>query len=244
MATIAEKLAAAALTDNLTRSQNPVTAPYVKTEPGKLSGKLVPEEEHPGYTASTAFVEGFDQCYYSTSAFSSSASQYAYVIARLSKIGVVTGRQGGLWIHRDEADPVNNQNGYRLIFEKQTGTNNNKFILQKVSGGEITELKALESTAFPQGSQIALVVGNGKVYVFARATEEEAYTEVMSVSDSAFTSGYTGLYCKGSGEYRVNDLRVGTFKLEETGKLVKLLIGGAIKEVKRWLLIGGELVSK
>lgn len=212
MATIAEKLAEAAVTDSLNRAENPIGAPWVKINPGTSAGKCV-SSAPVGYTPVTSFAAGEDDCYWSTSPFSSSSSQYIYAIFTLSRVGS-TERQTGVWLCRDEAKPVETQNGYLLRLEKKAGANEIKYTIEKWVAGTPEVIKEFTSTSFIAGAKIALVVGNNKAYVFASTTEGGTFEEQISVETTTYTKGYSGMRAKGTGEFIIKDFRTGTFTLE------------------------------
>lgn len=211
MATIAEKLAEAAVTDSLNRAENPIGAPWVKMNPATSAGKCV-NVAPVGYTPVTSFATGEDDCYWSTSAFSSTASQYIYAIFTLNRVGS-TERQTGVWLCRDETKPVETQNGYLLRLERKAGANEIKFTIEKWVGGAAEVIKEMTTTAFIAGAKIALVVGNGKAYMFASTTEGGTFEEQMSVETATYTKGYSGMRAKGTGEFIIKDFRTGTFTL-------------------------------
>jgi hypothetical protein len=243
VATIAEKLAEAAITDTLLRTENPIAAPWVKMNPGTSAGKCNPVGLNEGYTPVTLFGGGEDDCYYSTSAFASSSGTYIYGIFTISKVGG-SERQTGIWLCRDEAEPVTVQNGYYLRMERKAGAGEVKYTIEKWVAGTPEVIKEFTTTEYVVGSQIAFVVGNNTAYVFGRVVEGVGeFAENISVSTSTYTKGYSGLRGKGANEMCVKNFRTGTFTLE-VGKLVKVLVGGVIKEVKRWVLVKGALVSK
>lgn len=222
MATIAEKLGEAAVTDSLNRNENPIAAPWVKMNPGASAGRC--QVGPPiGYTPDTLFAGGEDDCYWSTSPFSSSSTQFIYAIFTITRVGG-NERQTGVWLCRDESAPVTTQNGYLLRLERKVGANEIKFTIEKWVAGTPEVIKEMTTTSFIAGAKIALVVGNGKAYLFASTTEGGAFEEQMSVETATYTKGYSGMRAKGTGEFIIKDFRTGTFTLE-AGEYVREFTG-------------------
>lgn len=211
---IAAELAAAAVTDSLVRTENPIGAPWVKMNPGTTAGKCQTTVGSEGYTPATSFAGGEDDAYYSTKAYASSATSYVFGRFTVSRIGS-NERQTGVWLLRDEAKPVETQSGYCLRGERTAVANETKWTIEKWTAGAVEVLKELKTTDYIAGAQIAFVVGNGKLSMWGRKNELEEFTERMSVSDSTYTKGYSGLRAKGLGEWCIRDLALGT--MTETG---------------------------
>lgn len=215
MPTIAEQLAVATVTDDLNRAENPLGVPWIKMNPAVSSGKCQTTVGQIGYTPVSTFAAGEDAAYWSTSPFSTAGEKFIYGIFTISRIGG-NERQTGVWLCRDEAEPVETQSGYLLRLERKAGANEIKFTIERWVAGAGEVIKELTTTEFIAGAKIALVVGGGKVYLFAAATEGGTFEEKMQVASATHTKGYSGVRAKGTGEFVIKDFRTGTFTLVET----------------------------
>lgn len=217
MATIAEKLATLAITDTFNRNENPIAGEWKLLKPGKQKGKA--EAGELGYTPISLFTEGEDEAYWSKTSYAVGADAVA-ALARITKIPTTSERQIGLWILRDKTKPETEESGYRLKAEWISGKKI-KFVLEKWVKGAITELKKVESEAYGVGSRIAIVASGGKVYFFASKEKESAFEEVASAEDATYTEGYSGVYGKGTGEFKILNFATGNLELEEAAGVIK-----------------------
>lgn len=216
--TIAEALAKLKVTDDFNRNENPIAGAWKLLKPGKSPGKTEAGEEA-GYTPVSTFVTGEDEAYWSTTSYVIGSDAVA-ALARITKIPVTGERQIGLWILRDKTKPETEESGYRLKAEWISGKKI-KFVLEKWVKGAITELKKVESEAYGVGSRIAIVASGGKVFFFASKEKESAFEEVASAEDATYTEGYSGVYGKGTGEFKIRNFATGNLELEETAGVHK-----------------------
>lgn len=233
--------------DDFNRSENPLSngGKWVKVTGASSAGQCNVGASN-GYAAATAYVSGEDGAYWSPVAFDSSVGP-VYALARVTKVAGTSLRQTGLWVCRPEGEPQTNS-GYYLRAEKIAGANNIKWTLEKWTTGTPEVLKTLETTEFVVGAEVALVVGEGKVMFFARASAESEFTEKLSAEDGAYTKGYSGVRAKGLQEFYVRDFRTGVLAEEEEeepppeGGTVKLMAGAGLVDATRWVKVGGILV--
>lgn len=242
MATIAERLAEAAVTDSLNRTENPLSSSgaWAILNPGTTTGRCQATAGQEGWTAATSFATGEDDAYWTKEPFVSSATKLIYGIFTLTRLGA-NERQTGIWLCRDKTNPKETKNGYLFKIER-TATLIKYRLIRVVAGVEET-LKEVETGTYGAGSQFAIVVGNGKVYMFARETPASGpYEEVLSASDSTYTEGYSGLRAKGTGEMVAKDFRTGTFTLY-SGEYVRQFSHSPSSEIvtSNGSITGGEL---
>lgn len=216
MATVAEELAKAAVSDTFNRIENPLNngGAWALLNPGKLTGQTS-TVTNIGWRPTTTFAGGQDEAYWTAGTFSNAASKYIYAVATVTRVGG-TERQAGLWICRDKTNPKETQNGYRLRVEKKAGANEVKYIIERVTAGAATEIKSFTSTEHIAGSRHALVLTpTGLVQLWLSKEEGSAFEEKASVEDKTYSEGYSGIYGKGAGEYIFKDFKTGTFVLGE-----------------------------
>lgn len=212
MATIAEKLAAAAVTDSFLRNENPLSngGKWVKPTWDTLIGECVLAE---GWKPGTAFTAGTDGARWET-ALEAAGGNYVYAILELNKYSSTQEpeRWWGAWICMDAAK----QNGYRVRAEETTkGSNTHKIILEKIVEGAATELGKVEVELLPtEKPAIAVVLGEGNVYAFTKQKEGAAWVERVKKADATYTTGRSGIESKGNF-FRGQNFRTGTFSLEE-----------------------------
>lgn len=209
MTTFKEQLAAAPMVDNLVREENPLAIFWEKINPGTSAGKCQTTGGAEGYTPVTSFAAGEDDAYFKKAPFSSGPFTHIYGILKISKIGSKE-RQTGIWLCRDKSSPVTTQNGYLMRIERQEPSNQSRFTIERWTAGVATVIAEFTSTEFVAGAQIAFTVGNGQLTIWARKSELEEYAEKVSVADTTYSEGYSGLRAKGTGEWCVRDFRTGT----------------------------------
>lgn len=236
---IPANLAAASVTDSMIRTENPLAGNWTKMNPGVTAGKCQTTAGAEGYTPATSFAGGEDDAFWAVKAFATSATTYAYARFNITRIGS-TERQTGVWLCRDETKPTETQNGYLLRAERTAVANQTKWTIEKWTAGVPSVLGEVTTTDYIAGGQVALVVGNGKLSMWGRKSELEEFTERISVSDSTYTKGYGGLRAKGTGEWCITNVALGTF--DETSPtatrsvwtmVVTNLSGVAINEVRK-----------
>lgn len=206
--TIAEALAKLGITDTLNRAEDPLAGEWKLLKPGVLTGKL--EAGELGYTPKSTFATGEDDAYWSKTAYAGDVG----ALLRITKIPVTGERQIGLWVCRSKATPETTQSGYRLRAEWLSGKKI-KFVLEKWVAGVMSELKKVETEAYGVGSRIAIVVSGGRVYFFASKEKESAFEQVLEAEDAAYTEGYSGIWGKGTGEFKGMNFATGNLELEE-----------------------------
>jgi subtilisin family serine protease/sugar lactone lactonase YvrE len=115
----------------------------------------------------------------------------------------IASRYFSLWL--DMPTPASARTGYELRFtEASSGVY--EVALSKWQAGVKTVLASKASYSLPTGSQFALVDKGETVSVWTSTASE--YAQLLSASDSAFNSGYTGI--EGSGNItRLKDFRSG-----------------------------------
>jgi hypothetical protein len=114
-----------------------------------------------------------------------------------------TSRYFSLWL--DMPTPASAHTGYELRFT-ETSSGVYEVALCKWQAGTKTSLATKTSYTFATGSQFALADKMGTVSVWTKTGSE--YTQLLSASDSTFTSGYTGV--EGSGNItRLKEFRSG-----------------------------------
>lgn len=229
MATIAEKLAELAITDDFNRTENPLlnvkgSAPngtWVLLKPGKVKGKVATASP-PGWTPDTTFATGNDGAYYSKTAFEPSGSQYIASLFRLTELPgeSAPNRFIGVWILRDKAAPETKENGYYIRVEYLSGagaTIKLKIKLEKWVNGVVTVMKETETTAskYTKESRFAIVAGSGKVFAFASTGKATAFEQLLEVEDATYSTGYSAIYGGGTGTVAMQDFATGIFNLEE-----------------------------
>lgn len=214
MATIAEKLAEAAVTDNLNRNEDPLAGEWALLNPGKTTGKA---ESGKGWTPKTAKATGDDHAYWKKTGSLVPGGNYAYAIATIGVLATQTERQFGLWLLRSPTETATKENGYFLRAERIAG-NKLKCTIEKWVLGVPSVIKTVETAeAFlAVGARFAIVFGGGNLYLFASKTEAGAYEELGKIADATYTEGFSGVMGRGTGEFSIKDFRTGTFNLEET----------------------------
>lgn len=241
MATIAEELAKLAITDTFVRNENPLAGVWKLLKPGVTKGKCSTTAPA-GWTPTSTFATGPDGAYWSTGSFASSGSTYVAVKAKLARVGTGILREVGIHACRSKTETETKQNGYYLRGSHE-GSAEYRWTLEKWVSGEVTVMAEVKTKTYKQNSRIALIVGNGKVQMWASKEAESAFEEVLSATDSTYTEGYSGVAGKGAGEFILSGFGTGTFEIEEEkeGKTVTVKIGGVTKKVKRWIKTAGGL---
>ncbi|HEX7246421.1 MAG TPA: hypothetical protein VF245_12750 [Solirubrobacterales bacterium] len=219
MATIAEKLATLAVTDNLNRNENPLAGEWKLLKPGVKTGRANNTAGEEGYSADSLFTAGEDDAYWSKTSYAVGADAVA-ALCRITRLPTTAERQIGLWVLRSKATPETTQSGYRLRAEWLSGKKI-KFVLEKWVAGVMSELKKTEVETYGVGSRIAIVVSGGKVYFFASKEKESAFEQVLEAEDVTYTEGYSGIWGKGSGEFRAMNFATGNLELEEVAGVIK-----------------------
>jgi hypothetical protein len=215
--TIAEKLAEAAVTDTLNRSESPIAGEWKLLKPGLQKGKCQNAAGSEGYTPISTFASGADGCYWGKETFASSGTAvHAYALGEITRIGGEL-RQTGLWLFRDSGAPETKENGYYLRAERTAGLST-KWTLEKWVEGSPEVLKATETNVYGDGASVAIVQGNGKLYMYGKKEKAGTWEEVMSIASASYTTGYSGLMAKGTGEWVIGNFATGTFSLAEEGK--------------------------
>lgn len=220
MATIAEKLAELGITDSFNRIENPLGGEWKLLKPGVTTGEVrTGGKVEGGYTPKSTFVTGEDDAYWSKTVLSAATAHVAALL-QITRLPTTTERQIGLWILRSSVAPETTQSGYRLRVEF-LGGKKLKFVLEKWVAGVMSELKKVESEAYGVGSRVAIVSNGATVYFFASKEEKSAFEEVASVADAAYSEGYSGIYGKGTGEFRGFNFATGSFELGEVAGIHK-----------------------
>jgi Ca2+-binding RTX toxin-like protein len=125
----------------------------------------------------------------------------AAVAATLLDQPTLAGRHFSLWLHMP--DPASARSGYELRFtESSAGSYDVE--LSRWEGGTRTVLTTKTAQPFPVGGQLALVDKGGSVSALTNAGS--GFTQLLSVADTTFSAGYTGI--EGSG----NVTRLGNFR--------------------------------
>jgi hypothetical protein len=125
------------------------------------------------------------------------------VAAKLSTSPEIESRYFALWL--DMPNPASARSGYEVRF-KDTGSGVYEVVLAKWQSGTETVLASKSGYSFSTGSLLALDGNDGTVSVWTKAGSE--YTQLLSASDSTYTSGYTGI--EGSGNIaRLTEFRSG-----------------------------------
>lgn len=221
MATIAEKLAELAITDALERSEVPLGGEWKLLKPGVSTGEVrAGGKTEGGYTPKSTFVTGEDDAYWSKTVFAAGSSKHVAALAQITRLPTTTERQIGVWILRSKETPETTQSGYRLRVEF-LGGKKLKFVLEKWVAGAMTELKKVESEAYGVGSRVAIVSNGATVYLFASKEEKSAFEELASIADATYAEGYSGIWGKGTGEFRAFNFATGVFELEETAGVLR-----------------------
>lgn len=214
MGTLAEELAALAITDNFNRKEFPLASEWKLLEPGEDTGQCnnVAGVED-GWLP---VAEGTGAAYWSKTSLTPGEGEYAASIFRISVMPEESGQYRGLWVFRDPTTPKTVKSGYFLRIEYK-GANKFKFSLEKWTAGAKEVLKSTETTAYKAESRIALVVGGGKVMMFASKEAASAFEEVLSVTSSTYTSGYSGIMGQGTNApaFCVRDFRTAAFAAAE-----------------------------
>lgn len=100
-----------------------------------------------------------------------------------------TSRYVSLWL--DMPSPASAHTGYELRLT-ETSSGIYEVALSKWQSGSKTVLASKASYSFPTGKQFALADKAGTVSAWTN-TEGEGYVQLLSASDSTFTSGYSGI---------------------------------------------------
>jgi sugar lactone lactonase YvrE len=125
------------------------------------------------------------------------------VAATLTTSPANTSRYFALWLNASSPGSV--KSGYEERFT-ETSTGVYEVVLSKLSSGTKTVLATKTGYSFPVKSQFGLIDKGGTVSAWTSTGAE--YTQLLSASDSTFTSGYTGV--EGSGNVtRLTNFRSG-----------------------------------
>lgn len=212
MATIAERLAEAAVTDSLVRSENPLSNGGKWNKPSWNTSICLCNATN-GWDAQTAFASGTDGARWISQKFKAEgASKFVYSIFQISAWSSTSQaeRWWGVWCCMHETA----QSGYRVKAElASTSQTDYKLKLEKVVAGSASVL-AESAVTLPVGGKIAVVAGNGKVFLYRKNEEASAWTQVVEASDSEFTEGYGGIEARGNFFFGKN-FATGSFILEE-----------------------------
>jgi hypothetical protein len=138
--------------------------------------------------------------YWQQSSFADTGSGVA-VAAQLAKRPENESRYFALWA--DMPSPASARSGYELRF-KETSSGVFEVVLAKWASGTETVLASKSGYSFAAGDLFALDDNNGTVSAWTKTGTE--FTQLLSASDSTYTSGYTGI--EGSG----NIARLTSFK--------------------------------
>lgn len=206
MATIAEELAAAAVTDSFLRNENPLSngAKWAKPSWCTLIGQC---ETSTGWKGATTFPTGPDGARWET-LIESAGFVYAIIELNSYSSAQEPERWWGAWVCSD----ATKQNGYRVRVEETTkGSDTHKIILEKLVEGAVTELGKVEVAIKPtKKPAVAVVVGGGNVYAFLKTEEAAAWTEQIKKADATYSSGRSGFEGRGNF-FRGQNFRTGTF---------------------------------
>jgi hypothetical protein len=214
MATIAEELAKLAVTDTFNRAEEPLAGEWKLLKPGVKTGKTEATEK--GWTPVSLFGTGPDGAYWSKASFAAAGAKYVAALARITKIPTEAERFVAVWVLRNKAAPETSENGYVLRAELLAkGGKKIKFTLEKWVAGVPTVLKTVESEAYGAGSRIAIVSNGAKVFFFASKEKESAFEELAVAEDATYNEGYSAVYGKGTGEFKLLNFATGEFNLEE-----------------------------
>lgn len=196
MATIAERLNEAAVTDTFLRNENPLSEGEIwKILPWAFRiGQTVEKE---GWRANSTFAEGRDGGYF-IEKVTPGEKEYAYTVLTIANQSTSSAeRYFSVWCLASKTE----ESGYRVQCEV-TGTNKYTIRLQKVTKGTAETLASVtnfsaSATAGGKFGTIAIVAGKGKVYAYYKAPEGE-WEQILEASDSTYTSGYGGMESKGN----------------------------------------------
>ena len=125
-------------------------------------------------------------------------------VATMSENPSLESRYFSLWL--DMSTPSSTKSGYELTFTDQS-TNTYEVKLSKWVSGTQTVLASKSSYTFNNGNSFALVENGGKVSAWTNTGS--GFTELLSASDTTFTSGESGV--EGAG----NITRLTKFKVGE-----------------------------
>ncbi len=140
--------------------------------------------------------------YWKKAAFADTGAGDA-VVATLSNSPGITTRYFSLWLNMP--NPASVRTGYELRFT-ETGLSAYEVALSKWEAGTKSLLASKTGYSFPLNSKFALVEKAGTVSVWTKTGSE--FTQLLSVANTALTSGYTGVEGSGSNT-RLKDFRSG-----------------------------------
>lgn len=200
MATIAEKLSALAILDTFNRVEKPLAGEWKLLTPDLLTGECR-TATGPGWCATTGFTTDNDGAYWSKGTLSVSGSDSMAAIFKITRVPTNASRWTGVWLARPSPAV---QSGYFLRLEKKSSSNI-LFTIERWTEGVGEVIAFVETSTYKVGSRIALVVGEGKVRMFASKEAESAFEEKLTVSDSTYTNGYAAIEARGTGEFIIGN---------------------------------------
>lgn len=218
MATMDEKLKGLAVLDNFNRIENPLaTANWTLMKTGATKGKCQNTEGSEGWTPVTGFVTNFDGAFWNPTKLVVSGATMMAARFDITRIGSAE-RQTGLWLCRTSEEVAS---GYYLRMEKKEFEENKiKYTLEKWVAGVPTVIKETTTTEFKKGSRFAIVLGEGKLQMWAAVEAASEFKEVMSVADGTYLEGFAGIMGKGTGEMIAKNFAAGTFVLNEGKEII------------------------
>ena len=140
--------------------------------------------------------------YWTKASFADTGAGDATAIVLGTSPGIES-RYFSVWLN--SPTPASAHSGYELRFT-YTGTNIYEVALLKWSAGTKTTLATKTGYSFAAGNKFALVDKAGTVSAWTNTGTE--YTQLLSASDSSFTSGYTGVEASGNNT-RLKEFRSG-----------------------------------
>lgn len=204
-----DAIAAQAVLDSLDRSEDPLAAGWLKPSwvgsIGKCSATTC-------WTHAVAFATDEGGAYWGSESFTASGNTYISTVASLTTDVETNERWFALWACLDPAK----QSGYRMKCVR-TADEVYTVTIEKVVEGTPETIATVAGVTIQENTSrlggVALVVGNGQVQVFTRVAATGAtFARVLTVKDSTFTSGYSGMESKGAGwglgDFRADELKV------------------------------------
>lgn len=225
MATIAEELAAAAVTDSLLRNENPLSNGGKWNKPS-WDVSICFCDPSDGWDAQTAFPSGTDGARWIDQSLKAEGTTHVYSILQLSRYS--SPQSAERWFATWACLHETTQSGYRVKAEFVSGTTY-KFKLEKVVAGVAAVLKEANAT-MPVGGKLAIVVGEGRVYLYKQDEEVADFTEVVQAADTEFTEGFSGIQSRGNFFYGKN-FAAGTFSIGPEAPEAPRAVTGAASSV-------------
>jgi len=222
MATIAERLEEAEVTDSLLRTENPLakleggggTVWHLLTGDVSISQTLAPE----GWRVTTAYPGGTDgaQLDDEPHLLKVSGPTHAYTIGTVSLTsGNTASRWYGLWALKVKGAV----SGYRVRAEVEAELSKCKLLIEKATAGSFEVIAeetgvALENKGGKEVATFAVVVGEGNVYFYVKKPAG-SFEQFLEVADATYTEGYSSM--EGRGNFmRLKNFKTGTFTLSST----------------------------